>query len=108
MATVTITDSGFEKEVLKSDLPVLVDFWAPWCGPCKMIAPVLDDIATEMSASLKVFKLNVDENPETPTTYQIRSIPTLMLFQGGKAISTLVGAHPKTKITQWLSEQVSN
>lgn len=107
MTTTAITDSAFETEVLKSDTPVLVDFWAAWCGPCKMIAPVLDDISTEMGSKLKIVKINVDENPETPTTYQIRSIPTLMLFQGGKAISTLVGAHPKAKITAWIGEQIS-
>lgn len=107
MATTPITDSIFETEVLKAEGSVLVDFWAAWCGPCKMIAPVLDDISTEMGSNLKIVKINVDENPETPTTYQIRSIPTLMLFQNGKAVGTLVGAHPKAKITQWLSEHIS-
>jgi thioredoxin 1 len=106
MSIHSVSDSTFEKEVLESSLPVLVDFWAVWCGPCRMVAPVLDDLAKDMDTKLTIVKLNVDENPETPTIYQVRSIPTLMLFKDGKVIGTMVGAHPKSKLLSWLNEHL--
>lgn len=108
MSVNTVSDSNFQKDVLESSLPVLVDFWADWCGPCRMVAPVLNDIAQEMDGKLVILKLNVDENPETPTIYQVRSIPTLMLFTQGKVVGTMVGAHPKSKLTEWINEQLSS
>lgn len=106
MSVNSISDAAFEKEVLEANLPVLVDFWAAWCGPCRMVAPVLDDLAKDMSDKIKIVKINVDENPETPTVYQVRSIPTLILFKKGEAVSTLVGAHPKSKLVDWLNEHL--
>jgi thioredoxin 1 len=106
MSTQSISDSTFEKEVLQSSLPVLVDFWAAWCGPCRMVAPVLDELSKDMLGKLNIVKLNVDENPEVPTVYQVRSIPTLMLFKEGKVVGTMVGAHPKSKLLDWLKEQL--
>lgn len=106
MSAHSVSDSSFEKEVLQSSIPVLVDFWAAWCGPCRMVAPVLDELSKDMAGKLSIVKLNVDENPETPTVYQVRSIPTLMLFKGGKAVGTMVGAHPKSKLLDWLNEQL--
>ena len=102
--TVKATDTSFEQEVLKSDTPVLVDFWAEWCGPCRMIGPSLEDISKEMDGKLKVVKVNIDENPTTPSRYGVRSIPTIMLFKGGQMASMKVGAMPKQKILEWLSE----
>ncbi len=100
---VHITDATFADEVLKSPVPVLVDYWAEWCGPCKMIAPVLDDVATEYSGKLKVVKLNIDQNPETPPRYGIRGIPTLMLFKEGKIEATKVGAMNKSQLTVFIN-----
>ena len=104
MATKTVTDASFKAEDLESDTPVLVDFWAEWCGPCKMIAPALDQIASEYQGRLKVAKLNIDENPQTPRKYGVRGIPTMMLFKGGQMASMKVGAMPKQKILEWLTE----
>ena len=87
-----ISDESFEEEVLQSERPVLIDYWAEWCGPCKMIAPVLDEIATEYSDRLKVVKLNIDDNPQTPPKYGIRGIPTLMVFKNGEMVDSLIGA----------------
>jgi len=99
-----ITDATFEEEVLKSDTPVLVDYWAEWCGPCKAIAPVLDDIAPEYAGKVKIVKLNIDENPNTPPKYGIRSIPTLMLFKNGSVDSTKMGALSKAQLTEFLDQ----
>ena len=94
-----VTDANFDSEVLKSDLPVLVDFWAEWCGPCRMVGPIVDQVAAEQSGKLKVVKMNVDENPETPSKYAIRGIPSLLLFKDGKVAATQVGAVAKAQLT---------
>lgn len=96
------SDSAFESDVLKSDTPVLVDYWAEWCGPCKMIAPVLDEVAGEFGDRVKVVKLNIDENAQTPRKYNIRGIPTLMLFKGGDVAAQKVGALSKSQLTAFL------
>ena len=97
-----VTDSTFTEEVLNSDVPVLVDFWAPWCGPCRMVAPVVDEIAEQYEGQVKVVKLNTDENPTIATQYGIRSIPTLMIFKNGQKVDTVVGAVPKTTLSNTL------
>lgn len=97
-----VTDANFETEVLKSPVPVLVDFWAEWCGPCKMIAPILEELAKEYAGKIKFTKLNVDENSQTPAKYGIRGIPTLILFKGGNAEATKVGALSKSQLTTFL------
>jgi len=96
--TVKATDASFEQEVLKSDTPVLVDFWAEWCGPCRMIGPSLEDIAKEMDGKLKVVKVNIDENPMAPTRYGVRSIPTLLFFKNGKLVDQVIGAVPRAQL----------
>ncbi|MBZ0294103.1 MAG: thioredoxin [Anaerolineae bacterium] len=103
-APVHTSDAGFGKDVLQSDVPVLVDFWAPWCGPCHMVAPVLEKVAQKYAGQLKVAKVNVDENPRTAQQYQTFSIPTLILFKGGKAVGKLVGAHPQSNIEQLVKQ----
>ena len=103
-ATVTVTDDSFEKDVLQAERPVLVDFWAEWCGPCKQIAPALEQIAAELSGSVTVAKLNIEDSPMTPGRYGVRGIPTMMLFKGGQMTSMKVGAMPKQKIVEWLNE----
>jgi thioredoxin 1 len=95
---VHVNDKSFASEVLNSDLPVLVDFWATWCGPCRSIGPIVEELAKEFSGRVKVTKLNVDESPATPTQYGVRGIPTLILFKGGKILDQLVGAHPKARL----------
>ena len=101
---VTVTDASFSYEVLSSSKPVLVDFWATWCGPCKMVAPVLDEIAGEHSDKLTVAKLDIDHNPETARDYQIMSIPTMAVFQGGKMVKQIVGARPKAALLNDLAD----
>ena len=103
---VHISDESFEEEVLQSELPVLIDYWAEWCGPCKMFAPVLDEIATEYSGRLKVVKLNIDDNPQTPPKYGIRGIPTLMVFKNGQVEGTKVGAVSKVQLTAFLEDSL--
>ncbi len=102
MATEKTTDQSFEQDVLKAEGPVLVDFWAEWCGPCKMIGPVLEDVSTEMAGKLRVVKMNIDENPMTPSKFGIRSIPTLIMFKDGKPAAQKVGAEPKARLVQWI------
>ncbi len=106
MSTEQVSDASFENDVLNADGPVVVDFWAEWCGPCKMIAPSLEEIATEMGEKVKVVKINIDENPSTPAKYGVRGIPTLMLFNAGEVKSTQVGANPKGKIVDWIEQSI--
>ena len=101
-----LTDDTFEAEVVNSDKPVLVDYWADWCGPCKMIAPILDEIADEYAGRVKIAKLNIDENPATPPKFGIRGIPTLMLFKGGNVEATKVGAVSKSQLTAFLDSNI--
>lgn len=103
---VYVTDDSFESDVLSSDAPVLVDYWAEWCGPCKMITPVLEEIAKEYGAKIKIAKLNIDENPGTPPKYGIRGIPTLMLFKNGNVEATKVGAVSKSQLSAFLDENL--
>jgi thioredoxin 1 len=105
-AVANVTDNSFEQEVLKAELPVLVDFWAPWCGPCKMVAPVVEDISKEYSGKLKVYKMNTDENPKTAQAYAIRGIPSLYLFKLGQVVEQVVGAVPKSTLASAINKHV--
>ncbi|HOW85925.1 MAG TPA: thioredoxin [Candidatus Aminicenantes bacterium] len=105
-AVMTGTDASFNADVLESDLPVLVDFWAPWCGPCMMIGPVVEEIAEAHKGKLKVVKMNVDENPRTPQTYGIMAIPTLILFKGGELKEKMVGVLPKAKLAEAVARHI--
>ncbi len=104
MTAVQVTDSSFKQDVLESELPVLVDFWAPWCGPCRMVAPVVDEISEQYDGQVKVVKLNTDENPSVASQYGIRSIPTLMIFKDGQRVDMVVGAVPKTTLANTLEK----
>jgi len=106
MATTHTSDGNFESDVLNADIPVLVDFWAEWCGPCKSIAPALEEIATEMGGRLTVAKINIDDNPQTPQQYGVRGIPTLMLFKDGQVAATKVGAVAKNQLIDWVESVV--
>ncbi len=106
MATKAITDDNFETDVLKADKPVLVDFWAEWCGPCRMIAPALEEISDELDEQVTVVKLNIDDNPVAPGRYGVRGIPTMILFKNGAPAATKVGAEPKSQIKAWLQREL--
>lgn len=106
MPTTAVTDASFEEEVIKSDTPVVVDFWAEWCGPCKMIGPSLEEISEEMGDNVKIVKVNIDENNETAIKYGVRSIPTLIMFKDGAPADTKVGAAPKSDLAKWIGGSV--
>ncbi len=102
MATIKFTDSSFDTDVLQSDKPVVVDFWAEWCGPCKMLSPILEEMATELDGHAVIGKMNIDDNPETPAKFGVRSIPTLMLFKNGELLDTKTGVQPKSALVDWV------
>lgn len=106
MATTPVTDSSFDQDVLKSDVPVLVDFWAEWCGPCRALGPKLEEIAGEMGDKIRVVKLNIDENPDAPSKFQVRGVPTMILFKGGQEVDQIVGNHPKENIVAMLEKHL--
>ena len=106
MGTRSVTDQSFATDVLAADRPVLVDFWAEWCGPCKMIAPALEEISGALGDKVDIVKLNIDENPETPGHYGVRGIPTMVLFKGGKPVAQKVGAAPRSQIQSWLESEI--
>jgi thioredoxin 1 len=106
MATKTVTDASFNEDVIGADKPVLVDFWAEWCGPCRMIAPALEEISNELGEQVTVAKLNIDDNPDAPAKYGVRGIPTMILFKNGQPAATKVGAAPKSALQSWLQGQL--
>ena len=108
MSTTKITDASFESDVLKAPGPVLVDFWAEWCGPCRVIAPALEEISSELGDKLTIAKLNIDENPDVPVRYGVRGIPTMLLFKGGQPVAQKVGAAPRSQIQQWIETALAD
>ena len=106
MPSVAVTDTNFEDEVLQADKPVVVDFWAEWCGPCKQLSPVVDELAEDMKDAVKVVKVNIDEAPDAPTKYGVRGVPTLMIFKNGQVVDTRVGGMPKSQLQEWIEGQV--
>ncbi|MBB3064013.1 MULTISPECIES: thioredoxin TrxA [Limibacillus] len=106
MSTTKISDTSFDQDVLKAEGPVIVDFWAEWCGPCKSIGPALEEIAAEKQGAVTIAKLNIDDNPQTPQKYGVRGIPTLMLFKNGQVAATKVGALPKQQLLAWVEENI--
>ncbi len=106
MATIAVTDATFDEEVRKSDIPVIVDFWAEWCGPCKQIGPALEELAVEFEGKIKIAKVNVDENPNSPAQMGVRGIPTLFMFKDGEVVSNKVGAAPKATLQAWINESI--
>ena len=107
MAIINVTDDSFDADVLKSSEPVLVDFWATWCGPCRQIAPALEEIAGELDGKLTIAKIDIDDNPNTPGQFGVRGVPTLMIFKGGEAVATSVGAKPKSDLLAWVNQTIS-
>jgi thioredoxin len=103
---VEFTDANFQSEVISSDTPVLVDFWAPWCGPCKMIAPTIEELANDYGGKVKIGKLNTDENPNVASEYNISAIPTVMLFKGGQMVDKVMGVNPKDRFVKWIDSKV--
>lgn len=106
MAATAVTDENFETEVLKSDKPVVVDFWAEWCGPCKMMSPIVDELAQEMEQDVKIVKLNIEHAPEAPSKYGVRGIPTFIVFKDGEAIAARSAGMPKDQLSEWIKEQI--
>ncbi len=106
MATVAVTDDTFDAEVKNSDIPVVVDFWAEWCGPCKMIGPVLEELSDEMNGKVKIVKINVDENPNSPAQLGVRGIPALFIFKDGQVVANTAGARPKAQMQSWIEESI--
>lgn len=106
MPTVKVSDNSFDADVLSSDTPVLVDFWAEWCAPCKQIAPALEEVSEEFAGKMTIAKVNIDDDPETPAKFHVRAVPTLMIFKGGEVVATKAGAMTKSKLTEWVAEHV--
>lgn len=104
--TQNITDDAFEQEIANSKIPVLVDFWAPWCGPCKQLGPTIDELSQDLGDKISVYKCNIDENPEAPSKYAVRGIPTLMIFKNGKLIDSKVGSLPKSALYEWVKSNL--